>query len=170
MGKEFARRKNNTEPASDRNCVALGGQKVTLTKGQFDRLGSSKICVGGFGIGQKNIFTDNGIGPHVPRFIRKAVWYDEHLSRYELILDDERAKQAYYCRFCGRYMGCSRCLDTSLLSEIECGVCLEYSNQVGWWHHGNLGRDRRDELKTMQAFALSQKKLGLAEALLPARK
>lgn len=158
MGREPKERKDNSEGSGKRDRVAIGGQKVKLTKAQADRIGEFKVCAGGFGYGQKNIFGDNGIGPHIARFVRRAVWYDEHLVGHELLFSKERARRAYSCRFCGRYMGCDRCLETVLLSEIECAKCNEYANEVGWWHHGNFAKDRWDGLTTMQAFTVSQKK------------
>ena len=142
--------KKNAKQPGPRYKITLGGQKFEITKSEADRIGNFKACAGGYGYGQKRIRGENSVGVHVPRYIGLAVWYDENLIRHETRLSDEEAKQCYYCRLCGRYMGCDRCLDTSLLSEIECAICNEYANVVGYWHHGNIRKDRWDGLTSIE--------------------
>lgn len=147
-----------TDGIDKRNRTAIGGQKVKLSSAEVDRLGDYKVCVGGFASGLKLIYGEKGVGIHRVKFRRQAIWWDENGHGYEFVLDRDRANRCLYCRFCGRYQGCLRCLESTLLCEIFCSVCGEYSNEVGWWQHGNVRKDRHRGLTTMQMFRESQAK------------
>lgn len=140
-------------------ATALGGQKVQLSRKQREKIAHYAICAGGFGENSRLIYGENGMGPHRARFKHRAIFYDENLIRQEFRFSDEIAKQCYYCRFCGRYMGCASCLKAQSLSEIFCTKCGEYSNPVGWWHHGNRAQERHDGLKTIEAFKQTMRNL-----------
>lgn len=129
-----------------------------MSSSQVNDLGDFKLCVGGFATSLKLIYGDKGVGIHRVRFRQQAIWWDEKGHGYEFILDRDRARRCFYCRLCGRYQGCTRCLETNLLSEIECSKCGEYANEVGFWMYGNVNKDKQENMTVMQAFVASQKK------------
>lgn len=129
MAKEKYNRKS--EPVTDADSCereTIDGRKVIIIGRDIRRLDGKVLCNGGIADGCQKL------GPH--KFTAPTTYDDFPSGLKGIKIGKQLARDSYFCRKCGSFMGCHGCAGD--IATLVCNKCEDWANDLSEQVHGRM--------------------------------